>query len=77
LIEATLVRRTGRELTDDDSRCWSRSEWSSRRPTRTFFQVATAHLSLGVELLDLDLPVEAVLDAGRIFTEHGRAIARN
>jgi len=39
-------------------------KWSSRRPTEDVFQVATAHLSLGVRTLDLDLPVEAVLDAG-------------
>jgi hypothetical protein len=28
-----------------------------------------------VELLELDLPVDAVLDVGRIFSEHGRALA--
>ena len=75
LDRAALVRRTGRELSDDDIEMLVALGVVEPTPDEDVFQVATAHLSLGVELLDLDLPVEAVLDAGRIFTDHGRAIA--
>lgn len=75
LDRTALVRRTGRELTDDDIEMLVALGVVEPTPDEDVFQVATAHLSLGVELLDLDLPVEAVLDAGRIFTEHGRALA--
>jgi DNA-binding transcriptional MerR regulator len=39
------------------------------------FEVALAHLSAGVALLDLGLPLEAALAAQDIFTRHGRAVA--
>lgn len=39
------------------------------------FQVAGAHLSIGVSILDLGLPADAAVAAHEIFTAHGRAIA--
>ncbi|HEX6515438.1 MAG TPA: MerR family transcriptional regulator [Nocardioidaceae bacterium] len=39
------------------------------------YQVAVAHLSVGVAMLDLGLPVDAALAAQDIFTQHGREIA--
>ena len=39
------------------------------------YQVAIAHLSVGVALLDLGMPLDAALAAQDIFTEHGRKVA--
>lgn len=75
LDRAGLVQRSGRELTDDDIEMLVALGVVEPTPDEDVFQVATAHLGLGIELLDLDLPLEAVLAAGRIFREHGRAIA--
>ena len=44
-------------------------------PTDDVFQLAPAHLAIGIAFLELGLPVEAALTTRKIFTEHGRAIA--
>jgi DNA-binding transcriptional MerR regulator len=75
LDRPALVRRTGRDLTDDDIELLVALGVVEPTPDDDVFRVATAHLSLGVDLLGLDLPVEAVLATRRIFAEHGRAIA--
>jgi DNA-binding transcriptional MerR regulator len=75
LDREALERRTGRSLSDDDVEMLVALGVVEPTPDEDVFRVATAHLNLGVELLDLDLPVEAVLAAGRIFAEHGQAIA--
>ncbi len=63
LDRTALVRRTGRDLTDDDIELLVALGVVEPTPDEDVFQVATAHLSLGVELIDLDLPVDAVLAA--------------
>ena len=69
-----LVRRAGRELTDDDIS--TLNALGIVYPTKQGkFEVAVAHLSVGVALLDLGLPRETALAAQDIFTAHGRAIA--
>lgn len=75
LDRAELCRRTGRELKDEDLEMLAALRVIESTGTPDEFRVATAHLSLGVELLDLDLPLETVQATGRIFAEHGRAIA--
>ncbi len=75
LDRPTLVRRAGRDLSDDDIEMLVALGVVEPTPDEDVFRVATAHLSLGIELIDLDLPLDAVLAAGRIFAEHGRAIA--
>ena len=45
------------------------------QPVEGKFQVALAHLSVGVSLLELGIPLEAARAAHEIFTAHGRAIA--
>jgi DNA-binding transcriptional MerR regulator len=70
-----LVRRSGRDLSDDDLDLMVALGVVEPTPDEDVFQVATAHLSLGLELLELDLPVDAVRQVGRIFAAHGRAIA--
>lgn len=69
-----LVRRAGRPLSDDDLA--TLNVLGIVYPTKQGkFQVAVAHLSMGVALLDLGLPQETAIAAQEIFTAHGRAIA--
>ena len=69
-----LVRQAGRPLSDADLD--TLHALGIVYPTKQGkFQVALAHLSVGVALLDLGMPTEAALAAQEIFTAHGRAIA--
>ena len=69
-----LVRRAGRPLSDDDLDTLN-ALGIVYPAKRGQYQVAVAHLSVGVALLDLGMPFEAALAAQDIFTAHGRAIA--
>ena len=71
LDRSELVRRVGRDLSDDDIEMLVALGVVEPTPDDDVFNVATAHLNLGVELIDLELPLEAVRAAGRIFAEHG------
>ena len=69
-----LVRRAGRPLSDDDLD--TLNALGIVFPTKQGkYQVAIAHLSVGVSLLDLGMPLDAALAAQDIFTAHGRAVA--
>jgi DNA-binding transcriptional MerR regulator len=69
-----LVRRAGRPLSDDELD--TLNALGIVFPTKQGkYQVAVAHLSVGVALLDLGMPPEAAFAAQDIFTAHGRAIA--
>lgn len=69
-----LIRRAGRPLTDDELD--TLNALGIVFPTKQGkFQVAVAHLSVGVALLDLGMPQEAALAAQDIFAAHGRAVA--
>jgi DNA-binding transcriptional MerR regulator len=69
-----LVRRAGRPLSEEDLEALN--ALGIVFPTKQGkFEVAVAHLSVGVALLDLGLPLDAALAAQDIFTEHGRRIA--
>jgi DNA-binding transcriptional MerR regulator len=69
-----LVRRAGRVLNDEELA--TLNALGIVYPTKQGkFQVTTAHLSVGVALLDLGMPQEAAIAAQEIFTAHGRAIA--
>ncbi|HEX6248787.1 MAG TPA: MerR family transcriptional regulator [Nocardioidaceae bacterium] len=69
-----LERRAGRRLSDEDLS--TLNVLGIVYPTKQGkFQVAPAHLSVGVALLDLGLPQEAAIAAQEVFTAHGRAIA--
>jgi DNA-binding transcriptional MerR regulator len=69
-----LVRRAGRPLTDDDLD--TLHALGIVYPTKSGkYEVAVGHLSVGVALLDLGMPLEAALAAQDIFSAHGRAIA--
>ena len=69
-----LNRRAGRPLSEDDLD--TLNALGIVFPTKQGkFQVAIAHLSVGVALLDLGMPLDAALAAQDIFTEHGRKVA--
>ena len=69
-----LARRAGRPLTVDDLD--TLNALGIVYPTKHGkYEVAVAHLSVGVALLDLGMPFEAALAAQDVFTAHGRAIA--
>ena len=69
-----LSRRAGRVLSDDDVD--TLNALGIVFPTKQGrFQVAVAHLSVGVALLDLGMPLDAALAAQDIFTEAGRRVA--
>jgi DNA-binding transcriptional MerR regulator len=68
-----LVRRAGRSLSDQDLD--TLQALGVLHPVEDKFQVALAHLSVGMSLLDLGIPLEAARGAHEIFTAHGRAIA--
>lgn len=69
-----LSQRAGRALTDDELDTLN-ALGIVFPAKRGQYQVAVAHLAVGVALLDLGLPSEVALAAQDIFTAHGRAIA--
>ncbi len=74
LTRKELDRRAGRALSEDDLD--TLNALGIVFPTKQGkFEVAVAHLSVGVSLLDLGLPFDTALAAQDIFTAHGRAIA--
>jgi DNA-binding transcriptional MerR regulator len=74
LSRRELGRRAGRPLSDDDLD--TLNALGIVFPTKQGkFQVAIAHLSVGVALLDLGMPLDAALAAQDIFTQHGRQVA--
>jgi DNA-binding transcriptional MerR regulator len=69
-----LVRRAGRPLSDEDLS--TLNVLGIVFPTKQGkFQVAVAHLSTALQLLDLGLPHETAIAAQEIFAAHGRTIA--
>jgi DNA-binding transcriptional MerR regulator len=74
LSRRELARRAGRPLSDDDLD--TLNALGIVYPTKQGkYQVALAHLSVGVAMLDLGLPFETAIAAQDIFLAHGRAIA--
>jgi DNA-binding transcriptional MerR regulator len=74
LTRRELTRRAGRPLSDDDLD--TLNALGIVFPTKQGkYQVAVAHLSVGVALLDLGMPLDAALAAQDIFTEAGRRVA--
>ena len=69
-----LTRRAGRRLDADDMD--TLNALGIVFPAKQGrFEVAVAHLPVGMALLDLGLPTDAALAAQDIFTAHGRAVA--
>ncbi|MGH1564112.1 MerR family transcriptional regulator [Mumia sp. DW29H23] len=72
---ATLEARAGRPLSDDDIELLVALRVVEPTPDEDVFRVSPAHLSIGIELMDLGLPLDGAVEAERIFETHARAIA--
>lgn len=75
LTRAELETRTGRTLTDGDVEVLVALRVVEPTPVEDVFRVAPAHLSVGVQMLELGVPPDAAVAAQRIFAEHARQIA--
>ena len=73
LSRAELDERAGRSLSDDDLQ--TLTSLGVVTPARGRYRVASAHLSIGLTLIDFGFPPEAALAASKVYAEHGRAIA--
>jgi DNA-binding transcriptional MerR regulator len=71
-----LQTRAGRALSDDDLEVLVAVGIIEPTPTEDQFNVAGAHLAIGMEFLDAGMPVEAALATRQIVERHGRALAR-
>jgi hypothetical protein len=70
-----LETRAGRRLADDDIELLVAIGVVEPTPKDDVFQLAPAHLAIGIAFLELGLPTQAALATRKIFTAHGRAIA--
>lgn len=75
LSREDLNLRSGRTLSDDDLEVLVALRVVEPTPDDTVFRVASAHLSVGVQLLDLGIPSAAAIAAQRVFQDHAHAIA--
>ena len=75
LDRVALEKRSGRSLSDDDISLLVALGIVEPTPAEDVFGVTTGHLSIGIQMLDLGLPVDAARAAQKIFTQHGREIA--
>ncbi len=75
MSRAELVKRTGRDLTDDDLTTLA-ALGIVFRTKRGRYEVAVSQLSVGLGLLDLGFPIEAAIAAADVYAEHGRQIAK-
>lgn len=75
LERATLEKRSGRALSDDDIALLIALAIVEPTPEEDIFSVSSSHLGIGIQMLDLGLSLDAAREAQRIFTAHGRAVA--
>ena len=76
LDRASLELRAGRPLTDDDLERLIALGVVEPTPTEDVFQVAPAHLAVGIQFIETEMPIEVALAARKIFDEAGRSVAR-
>lgn len=75
LNRAELEVRAGRRLDDDALELLSALGVIEPTPVEDVFQVAPAHLAVGIGFLEADLPIDAALAARRVIMQHGKALA--
>lgn len=76
LDRTDLELRAGRSLDDDDLERLIALGVIEPTPTEDVFQVAPAHLAVGIQFLETEMPVEVALAARKIFDDAGKAVAR-
>jgi len=72
-----LEARTGRELTDDDLELLVAVGVIEPTPEEDVFKVAPAHLAVGVQFLDVQMPLDLALASRKIYEEAGRKAAHD
>lgn len=72
-----LETRAGRSLDDADLELLVALGIVEPTPTDDVFQVAAAHLAVGIQFLETDMPIEVAHAARRIFVEAGETAARD
>lgn len=71
-----LERRAGRPLTDADIDRLAAADVLERTADPDAFRVDPGTLHLGIRLLDMPIPVDALLAAREVMLQHARAAAR-
>ncbi|MGA8850752.1 MAG: MerR family transcriptional regulator [Aeromicrobium sp.] len=72
-----LEARTGRSLSDDDLELLVAIGVVEPTPDDDVFQVAPAHLAVGVQFLETAMPLDVALAARKIFDEAGKKVAHD
>jgi DNA-binding transcriptional MerR regulator len=76
LTRTELEKRAGRTLSDHDLELLSALGVVEPTPVEDVFNVAPAHIGVGIGFLDANLSIETALASRRIVTEHGTALAQ-
>ena len=76
LTRTELQTRSGRALSDEDLELLVAFGVLEPTPDDDVFQVAAAHLAVGIQFLETDMPLEVADAARRIFVEAGQTAAR-
>lgn len=74
---AELEIRAGRDLSDDDIELLVAIGVVEPTPDDDVFQVAPAHLAVGVQFLETDMPLDVALAARKIFAVAGQKVAHD
>lgn len=74
---AELEVRAGRDLSDDDIELLVAIGVVEPTPDDDVFQVAPAHLAVGVQFLETDMPLDVALAARKIFDVAGQKVAHD
>jgi DNA-binding transcriptional MerR regulator len=77
LDREALERRAGRTLSDEDLEMLIALGILEPTPTEDVFRVAPAHLAVGVQFIETDMPIEVANAARKIFDDAGKAVARD
>lgn len=72
-----LEARTGRDLTDDDLELLVAVGVIEPTPEEDLFKVAPAHLAVGVQFLEVQMPLDLALTSRKIYEEAGRKAAHD
>lgn len=76
LDRSALELRAGRALSDDDLEMLIALGVVEPTPAEDVFQVAPAHLAVGIQFIETDMPIEVALASRKIFEDAGKAVAR-
>jgi len=72
-----LETRAGRSLSDDDLELLIAVGVVEPTPDDDVFQVAPAHLAIGAQFLETEMPLDVALAARKIFDEAGKKVAHD